>query len=161
MIAEGGIAALTHRAVAAEAGVSKSSVTHHFATIDELMTAALTHSNHTYVAELRDALGEDSSTADLAALLATRHNRDHTRARAEYELHLMATRRPALRPAARARNEFLAGIARHHTRDPVAVLAFTAEIDGMLLDALLNDAPINPHTLRAVMDQTLQIPTKP
>ncbi|MGW6939044.1 hypothetical protein ACWGF3_08555 [Streptomyces xanthophaeus] len=72
--------------------------------------------------------------ADLAAHLATRHNRDHTQARAEYELHLMAARRPALRPAA---------------------------IDGMLLDALLNDAPINPHTLRAVMDQTLQIPTKP
>ncbi|MGW7032009.1 hypothetical protein ACWGFX_33205 [Streptomyces xanthophaeus] len=82
------------------------------------------------VARASADLEVEMRAADLAAHLATRHNRDHTQARAEYELHLMA----ALRPAA---------------------------IDGMLLDALLNDAPINPHTLRAVMDQTLQIPTKP
>lgn len=40
-VAEGGLGALTHRAVAAEAGVTTGAVTHHFRTVEELTAGAI------------------------------------------------------------------------------------------------------------------------
>lgn len=161
VIAHQGVAAVTHRTVAAEAGVTKSSVTHHFASLDDLLTAALTYSATLYLDRLRDALDGATSTEALAAHLADLHNRDRARAQAEYEVYLMAARQPGLRPVVTAWTDFLAGFARRHTRDPIAILTFTSAIDGVVLDALVHDEPLNPHTLQAVMNQALHTHTTP
>ena len=52
MIAAGGLAAVTHRAVAAEAGVSTALTTYHFATLDDLLKATLSSLSATGVARL-------------------------------------------------------------------------------------------------------------
>ncbi|MFB9840394.1 TetR/AcrR family transcriptional regulator, partial [Actinoallomurus acaciae] len=43
LIPEVGVGGLTHRAVAARAGVQLGSTTYHFATLDDLSRAALAH----------------------------------------------------------------------------------------------------------------------
>lgn len=59
VIAAGGLSSITHRAVAAEAGVSTALTTYHFATLDDLLQATLTSLSASGVARL-------TATAELA-----------------------------------------------------------------------------------------------
>ncbi len=62
VIAERGINALTHRMVAAEAGVPLGSTTYHFATLDDLVAVALDEAARRNIDALREwnaALPED------------------------------------------------------------------------------------------------------
>src|SRR3954454_22150107 len=54
VVAERGIAGLGHRAVAAEADVPLGSTTYHFATLDDLLVAALRQSNEAFLREARE-----------------------------------------------------------------------------------------------------------
>ncbi|NEE37598.1 TetR family transcriptional regulator, partial [Streptomyces sp. SID7982] len=53
VIAADGIAGLSHRTVAAEADVPLGSTTYHFASLDELLVAALRRCNENFVQALR------------------------------------------------------------------------------------------------------------
>ena len=55
MIAAGGLTSATHRAVAAEAGVSTALTTYHFASLDDLLQATLSSLSATGVARLAAA----------------------------------------------------------------------------------------------------------
>ncbi|MFD0776205.1 TetR/AcrR family transcriptional regulator, partial [Streptomonospora algeriensis] len=66
-----GVAGVTHRAVAREADVPASSAVYHFATLDDLLVAALTSVTGTYVEQLRALARQHSDVpAALAALVA-------------------------------------------------------------------------------------------
>lgn len=131
-----GIAGVTHRAVAREADVPASSAVYYFATLDDLLVAALTAASDNYIDQLR-GLG-DEAVGGLAGIIADAGGPGRNRALAERELTLLAARRPALRPTSLRWREALADLARRHTDDPIAVQQFVAVADGLCVRVLLS-----------------------
>lgn len=107
VIGEGGTAALTHRAVAAEAGVPLAATTYYFESKDDLLEQALLLAAEEDVAELRGIVDRlaDVEPGDWAATVGPLLTPDTPDARAEriarFELALEAARRPALREGMR------------------------------------------------------------
>lgn len=101
VIAEGGIDALTHRRVAARAGVSLSSTTYYFANRDELITRAFEH----YIEQARAKITELQhhkprnlvDVVDAVLSHAQWEFADEALVRAEYELVLYSTRHDEVR----------------------------------------------------------------
>src|SRR5690606_39302608 len=88
VIAERGINALTHRMVAAEAGVPLGSTTYHFATLDDLVAVALDEAARRNIDALREwnaALPEDvdlvTALTDLVLRSAERRGGKELRSR--------------------------------------------------------------------------------
>lgn len=142
VIAERGIDALTHRTVAAVAGVPLGSTTYHFASLDDLVAVALDEAAQGSVAQLRawdERIGPD---ADLAAALADfvlaslAEQREHTIA--EYNLYALALQRPYLRPAAAAWDNAMAEIFIART-DPLTGRMIATLTCGLLMQAVLSD----------------------
>jgi len=108
VIGRSGTQAVTHRAVAEEAGVPLGSTTYYFESKDDLLRQALEHVAASEVDRYRD-LGEQlrsvKSPRELADRLIDKLGsavRDRTAYIAEYELWLEAGRRPELREAAQS-----------------------------------------------------------
>jgi transcriptional regulator of heat shock response len=80
----------------------------------------------------------------------------HIRGRtmAEYELYLLAARRPELRPAARRWLDVLTSMVRHD--DVVALRVFLAGIDGLMIQGLIDDEPPTAAELRPVVEYLLK-----
>lgn len=70
LIAEGGPAALTHRAVAARAGVAVGTTTRYFSTIDDLRKHALEHLAATVESDLAELARDLADATDPVAYLA-------------------------------------------------------------------------------------------
>lgn len=135
-----GIAGLTHRSVAAEADVPLGSTTYHFASLEDLLIAALRRSNEHFAQVMR----ESAVLADpgiglaegLARLLGEYFHEERGRAELEYELYLAALRRPALRPVAAEWTDGAADLLAART-DPATARGLVALMDGICLDVLL------------------------
>lgn len=152
-----GAAGVTHRTVAREAGVPTSLTTYYFATLDDLLVAALSEVAGAYAEVLRgiaDGGGDElDGLAELIAASGTEQGRG--RALAERELSTLASRRPALRPVAQHWREEVARIGRRLTGDRVAVEALVAASDGLCAAILVaGEAPEVPH-IRAVLARAL------
>ncbi|MFH9296566.1 hypothetical protein [Streptomyces sp. NPDC017520] len=74
---------------------------------------------------------------------------------AEYELYLLAARRPELRGSTRHWLEAIAAYGRRYTDDPVRVRALKGVIDGLLLQGLLTDTPPTAAEFEAVLRHVL------
>ncbi|HVK22832.1 MAG TPA: TetR family transcriptional regulator [Actinokineospora sp.] len=153
-----GVAGVSHRSVAREAGVPPTSLTYHFAGLDDLLVDTLTWSAENLAVETRDLIESSrikggSPAAAVAALLATALGPRRGRTMAEYELYLLAARRPALRPAARLWLDVLTSLARHP--DEVGFRAFLAGVDGMLMQGLIDDEPPTAAELLPVVEHLL------
>ncbi|MFI1940271.1 TetR/AcrR family transcriptional regulator [Streptomyces purpureus] len=140
VVAEHGIAGLSHRTAAAEADVPLGSTTYHFASLDELLVAALRQAGESFAAAVAtsEALtdpGRDLAT-DLARLMGRWIAGDRTAVELEYELYLAALRRPALRPVAAEWTDTVAAALTHRT-DPATARALVALMDGLCLQVLL------------------------
>ncbi|MFJ1893906.1 TetR/AcrR family transcriptional regulator [Streptomyces sp. NPDC093108] len=135
-----GIAGLSHRSVAAEADVPLGSTTYHFASLDELLTAALRRSNENFAEVMRESEALTDPEADLAeelaGLLGEYFSGGRGRAELEYELYLAALRRPALRPVAAEWTDSTAELLSRRT-DPATARALIALMDGICLQVLL------------------------
>ncbi|MFH8518657.1 TetR/AcrR family transcriptional regulator [Streptomyces gelaticus] len=135
-----GIAGLSHRSVAAEADVPLGSTTYHFASLDELLIAALRRSNESFAEVMREseALADPESdlAEELAGLLGAYFSGGRGRAELEYELYLAALRRPALRPVAAEWTDGTAELLSRRT-DPATARALIALMDGICLQVLL------------------------
>ncbi|WP_394435058.1 TetR/AcrR family transcriptional regulator [Streptomyces sp. SGAir0957] len=140
VVGEKGIAGLSHRTVAAEADVPLGSTTYHFATLDELLVAALRQANEGFakVVAARGAFQDPrlDLADELAGLLGEWLAGDKVGVELEYELYLAALRRPALRPVAAEWCQDLAGPLAERT-DPVTARALVALMDGVCLQVLL------------------------
>ncbi|MBQ0830357.1 TetR/AcrR family transcriptional regulator [Streptomyces tagetis] len=153
-----GIAGLSHRTVAAEADVPLGSTTYHFATLDELLVAALRQANEgfaTVVAE-HPALADPHSdlAGALAGMLGDWLAGDRTGVELEYELYLAALRRPALRPVAAEWAEDVSALLSHRT-EPATARALVALMDGICLQVLLTDAPYDEEYARGALARLL------
>ncbi|MFJ7495427.1 TetR/AcrR family transcriptional regulator [Streptomyces sp. NPDC097727] len=135
-----GIAGLSHRSVAAEADVPLGSTTYHFASLDELLIAALRRSNENFAEVMRESAALADPAADLAGelagLLGAYFSGGRGRAELEYELYLAALRRPALRPVAAEWTDGTAELLSRRT-DPATARALIALMDGICLQVLL------------------------
>lgn len=155
-----GVAGVSHRTIAREAGVPPASVAYYFASIDDLLVAALLEGVDAMISEI-EALRETTAPQEwpwaLARLLANMINEHRRRTVAEYELYLLAARRPALRPSARRWIEVAAGyINDGQGGDPGAIKALFAGIDGLLMHGLIADEPPTAEELEPALHYLLQ-----
>lgn len=153
IILERGPAALTHRAVAAQAGVSLGSTTQYFSSIDELREAALQ--------QLSDEI--DASLADMEPRLATLRDDpgpaiaelyeflcDTRAVNADLALMLMGTTDPRMRPLAlRWTDRLIDMLTQHIGRERATAVA--VYLDGATMHAGLHERPIPPDELGNVI----------
>ncbi|MEU9677453.1 MULTISPECIES: TetR/AcrR family transcriptional regulator [Streptomyces] len=171
VIAADGIARLSHRTVAAEADVPLGSTTYHFASLDELLVAALRRCNENFVQALRSSglfveegdagsgegdAGQSAEGAGLAEELTRLLDRWFAGERGaielEYELYLAALRRPALRPvAAEWTAEAVALLSRR--TDPETARALVALMDGVCLQVLLTGGTFDAAYTRVMLER--------
>ncbi|MEU2228412.1 TetR family transcriptional regulator [Streptomyces sp. NPDC018347] len=153
VVGRDGIAGLSHRTVAAEADVPLGSTTYHFATLEELLVAALRQANENFggvLAELLPDDGQGDLAADLARALGQWLGGERTGVELEYELYLAALRRPALRPVAAEWTERSAALLARRT-DPVTARALLALLDGICLQVLLTGGSYDEEQARALL----------
>ncbi|GLU49108.1 TetR family transcriptional regulator [Nocardiopsis ansamitocini] len=132
------MAGVSHRKVAREAGMPTSASTYHFTSLGELLTAALTSVMEEDSARMRRLSSGGDRRRDLAVLLS-QVVADPGRLLAEYELFLLAARRPHLRSATDGWLGAVKAFANCYTDDPVRVRVVAGAIDGLLLHTLLTD----------------------
>jgi DNA-binding transcriptional regulator YbjK len=151
-IAEVGVGNVTHRRIAARAGVPLGSTTYYFPTLDDLVSAALREATETARAHLEAWADELTASEDLGGTfvdLARRYLADRDQALLEYELCLAATRTPQLRPAAQLWIDGLRGICARFSGGPERGFALAALVDGALLEALVTGDELDADGLRA------------
>jgi DNA-binding transcriptional regulator YbjK len=162
-----GIVGLSHRTVAAEADVPLGSTTYHFASLDDLLVAALeqvTREPRSAITDWEEVLAEVGAGPErergkdgllladaLTRLLQEYARGDRGRIRLEYELYLAALRRPALQPVAAAWLDEMAEVIGRHTPDAATARVLVALIDGLLLQLLLTDRPFDRAAVRAAL----------
>jgi DNA-binding transcriptional regulator YbjK len=134
VVADKGVEGLTHRAVAAVAGIPLGSTTYHFRTLDDLLAAAIVEAKKATDAELvawADSLGPDT---DLASAVTDYVMHALTQRWGplvvEHELYMAALRRPQLRALSREWDEaFPAVLSKHTDADVAETVAMV--VDGM------------------------------
>lgn len=153
-----GIEGLSHRTVAAEADVPLGSTTYHFASLDELLVAALRQANEGFGRELRESGAPADPETDLAGELARHMGQwiagERTGVELEYELYLAALRRPALRPVAAEWTDVVAEVLSRRT-DPVTARALVALMDGICLQVLLTNGTYDEEYAREMLARLL------
>jgi len=178
IIGREGPGSVTHRAVAAEAGVPLAATTYYFASKEALFNEALTLSVRSDLAELEvlaRSMAESPASVDvfaqaIAAFLAAQLRRRRTTVVAQYELVLEAARHSALRSAARASTEAFVRLCESMlekigSADPTGDAALlVAVMDGLLLDHLSGSrSPVDvdalAHQLRRFIGGLLLVGT--
>lgn len=160
LVAEHGMAGVSHRSVAQAAGVPLGSTTYYFDSLDELLAGALDRLVDDYERTLR-AWAEPLTDADATTLAAAStglvvdYLRDRRRARMEYALCVAAMDRPALRPAAARYTAVSVDVLSTLVPRAVAV-ALTAAIDGFLVEALVSPEPLDREAVRAAVTAILR-----
>lgn len=167
VIGRGGIAAVDHRAVAAEAGVPLGSTTYYFDSKRDMVARALEHVAEHEAERLRAEsergaldVAPELLPARLADLLIDAWTGDRDVLLAQYELYLESARRPDLRPATerwdRAYRDLLRGaLERLGTPDPDRrALLLCAGVDGLVLDHVATGA--DPAELRALVIELIE-----
>lgn len=157
-IEERGVGGVTHRTVAERAAVRPSLVAYHFATLDELLVAALESAAAQY-REQYEALvaAQTAPLAAIARIVADASGPGRARALAERELILLAARRPALRPLTAHWSELVTQAVSGHTTDPEAVQAVIALTDGICTGILLGAAGIDAGEIEARLERLLDV----
>ncbi|WP_132112919.1 TetR/AcrR family transcriptional regulator [Actinocrispum wychmicini] len=154
VIERDGVAGVTHRTVAREAGVPTTSTTYHFASLEDLLVETLKWCADGFAIAVRDLVERarirgSQGAREVAEMLVEALGPQRGRTMAEYELYLFAARRPALRPAARLWLDVLTSLVQHD--DEVAFRAFLAGIDGLLMQGLIDDDPPTVNELQPVV----------
>jgi DNA-binding transcriptional regulator YbjK len=151
-IAEVGVGQVTHRRIAARAGVPLGSTTYYFPTLEDLVSAALREATETARAQLETWADELLASEDVVATfvdLARRYLADREQALLEYEVCLAATRTPQLRPVACLWIDGLRGICARFAGGRDRGFALAALVDGALLQALVTGDELDAAGLRA------------
>lgn len=156
VLEEGGPGAVTHRAVAAEAGVPLAAATYYFAGRDDLLESAILRTTDEDVALFRHLRGGSLASFSRALFAWTHEGR--ASAIAQYELLFLALRRPALRAAAdRWFGSIASAVGERSGRSAQSEIAALA-IDGLILRMLWHDDPSTPAELTRLLARILDEP---
>lgn len=151
-ISRHGVEGLTHRRVAEAAGVSVSATTYHFATLEDLLEAAIREAVEHNMAQLRERFSADTpasapqALADYIVESATSDRQDIVVAS---ELYVAALRRERLRDVAAAWDQAWIELLTPLVGD--AAEATTAAIGGLLMRAALYEGQRDPAELAATI----------
>lgn len=152
VLARDGAGAVTHRSVAAEAGVPVSAATYYFATIDELYVSALRRATAEQVSLFAGIADDD--VRGFAQLIHSWAYDDRGAAIAQYELMFLAMRRDSLKADAELWYRALEQAIDPQQLDPDRTRVTALAVDGLMLRMLwLGD----PATVDGVEAALLQI----
>lgn len=164
LVVEGGAASLTHRAVAARAGVSLGSTTQYFGSLDELRELALQSLSYLIDAGLAEVEAQLLPLDDAPERLAREMHgflADERAVRADLELvHAGLGDDPRLRELALRWTDRLVEILSRHLDPPVAE-AIGLYLDGATLHAGLHDEPVSAEAMAAVFRRLMAAPAGP
>lgn len=148
-----GVAGVTHRAVAAEAGLPLASATYYFDSIDDLLITALLSATDSQVGWLTRLEGADIRV--LARLVHRFAHAERTAAIAQYELLFAAMRRDALRADAERWYDALGTVLAGFISSEEGRRAASYAVDGLTLRMLWTGEPATvaatEHELRAIV----------
>lgn len=170
VIGTGGLAAVTHRAVAEEAGVPLGSTTYYFRDREDLLGQTMAHAVEVEAQRMAEAVDAadaepsvERSVTLLTAIFLDKSVADPLYDLALFEMFLEATRNPAVRAQTRAWSELIAQIVDRllpatvpEVPRPVVVQVVAALIDGLMLEAASNrelSVPELAAHLRAVIER--------
>ncbi|WP_165063595.1 TetR/AcrR family transcriptional regulator [Marisediminicola senii] len=168
VLERGGPGAVTHRAVAAEAGVPVAAATYYFATLDDLLVSALLRTAESQAALFASvstgahdgAPGRAASLRELATLLYEWTHTERSSAIAQYELFFLAMRRDALRAAAEQWYSALEGaVAAAGYAERASTIALA--IDGLLLRMLWRGESESIDGIEATLTEIVGAPQHP
>lgn len=152
LIADRGVVDITHRQVARAAGVPLGATTYYFASLADLVEAALLHHGEEIDAQLREmaaVFAQHGATPPVLAATLAEYLADRPRVRADSALYFAGTFDPALRPLAlRWYDGFVAVLEAHLPRATAVALAVLT--DGASAHALLHDQPLSAAELEAM-----------
>ncbi|MGH3437822.1 MAG: TetR/AcrR family transcriptional regulator [Sciscionella sp.] len=159
VVAERGVEGLTHRAVAATAGVPLGSTTYHFATLDDLLAVALHNAADEDAAQIREweaRLPPDADFAEALAELVLRYlGEDRHSTLVAYELYVAALHRPRLRAISIAWDAALLELFIART-DPDTGRLLAVAYCGLLMQAVLSDPPPARQQVEAIFRRALR-----
>lgn len=169
LLSEGGFGAVTHRAVAERAALPLASTTYYFASLDDLIEAAVEHLGTAEVAQLRQrvqAVSRRRRRAEVAAdllvdLLAPESSREQLISR--YERFVACTRHPAicgverrlLQHRVNAVSEAMTRSGRRARVDMMTALLYA--VDGAVLSALVDDRDGPRSNVRATLVDVIDV----
>jgi DNA-binding transcriptional regulator YbjK len=161
VVAERGVDGLTHRAVAAVAGVPLGSTTYHFATLDDLLEVALRQAAEDNVRALREweqSLPPDADFAVALAELVMGYVREQYRNTVvEYDLYVAALHRPPLRAASSAWDDALIELFGSRT-DPLTGRLLAGLFCGLLMQAALAEPPPSYGEIEVLFRRAIEGP---
>ncbi len=160
IVVEQGTAALTHRAVAARAGVALGSTTRYFASIDDLREATLRMLGDEIdatldVIERELASGEDP--AERCAALMYDFLRDSRQVHASMAMVTAAASDASLRSLALRWTDRLTDVLAQHMGRERAV-AVEVYLDGATMHAALHDSPLSQEAVARVVRAIFAMP---
>jgi DNA-binding transcriptional regulator YbjK len=155
VIERAGVAAVSQRVVAHEAGVPPSAVTYYFPAIDDLLVAALADCNDDYLRRLDESARDPDPITALAGVIAESSDARRAHAAAEYELFLLAGRRPELKPEVDRWTSAVDAYLAPHVGDPVRRAAVAAAVDGLFLRCFVAADPPSADEVRALLASIL------
>ncbi len=147
VLAREGPGSITHRSVAAEAGVPLAAATYYFDSLDDLYVRALQRATDSQL-RLFEHVGEHD-LAEFARLIHEWVYADQGAAIASYELMFLAMRREALRPEAQRWYRALEHAIDPENLHPERTRVIALAVDGLLLRMLWLGEP-------ATIEQTQQ-----
>ncbi|MEU5853291.1 TetR/AcrR family transcriptional regulator [Saccharopolyspora shandongensis] len=158
VVAERGVEKLTHRAVAAAAGVPLGSTTYYFATLDDLLASALRQAAEDDVEHLRRWAGLLERGGDLAVALTdlVLHYLGPARAQTavEHELYIASLHKPALRGVSQEWDTALAELFASYT-DPSTGRALSVLFCGLLLQGIVRESVPSRDEIETIFRRVL------
>lgn len=149
LVVESGVVDLTHRRVAARAGLPLGATTYYFASLDELTEAALRHLADGIDAELQalaDALAQRGATAAVLAEEMHVYLADRDQLRIDSALYFAGVSNAQLRPHALRWFDGLVAVLSAHV-PPETAWALAIFTDGAFTQAALRDEPLDAGAL--------------
>jgi TetR/AcrR family transcriptional regulator, regulator of biofilm formation and stress response len=148
-----GAAGVSHRAVAAEAGLPPAAATYYFSGIDDMLASALRQATETQALALASLA--QAPLADIARALARYVGEHRAAAIAQYELLFLAMRKDSLRDDAelwyRALGDFVAARLPDADATDERRRQLAWAIDGLLLHMLWRGEPATPNEIESAL----------
>lgn len=145
VVSKWGVEGLTHRRVAAAAGVPLGSLTYHFSSLEDLLAVAIdlaASRNSEFWRRWSNSLppGSDLAEALTTLLVDVFSSKERNRSIVQLELYLAAMRRPALRVASVAWGKVVFNALVRHT-DAETARALSVMLDGLASESLVAGKP--------------------